>query len=368
MMLKKYVDLRAVRLLTFAGRDEPTEVVRMIEEAPALAGLSLGARGILAFSRLTAWGARHLQSWTYRMRDRVDPKRRRALSSRRPPAVQPVRDLQHRVDVVITTFEARLLHSCIDLIGDVSHCSLVRDLIVVVNGPPGTLEIGVDPRVRQEFRTVVNTFPNVRIVECGKYRGLATMWNLGLALTDTNLKWITNDDIVLAKNFEFELKKMVSSAYNEGLCLGNGFSSFVISDRCLERVGWFDERYVGIGSEDGDYYERYEIEYGHQPPRVRSNVFLNLSSGSDPKTGTSSVSEYAAPNRELLRLARFRRENGTTSVEESMFLRGRYGYWMNRAFGDRGISCSLSAQELEWIDTLDMDAIWTMLDETNEIG
>jgi hypothetical protein len=54
------------------------------------------------------------------------------------------------------------------------------------------------------------------------------------------------------------------------------FSHFVMTKELLDDIGYFDERFLLHGEEDGDFVWRYIDKYGNYPPSVNLPILSNL--------------------------------------------------------------------------------------------
>ena len=106
---------------------------------------------------------------------------------------------------------------------------------------------------------------------------LSQAWNQGLkkALEDTEFKYayVINNDVVFEPFCVDRLIQFVESHIEYGLVsglntrdfgkqegkIGEGgidFSAFLVTKECLDKVGFFDENFVGAYYEDNDYHHR----------------------------------------------------------------------------------------------------------------
>jgi len=110
--------------------------------------------------------------------------------------------------------------------------------------------------------------------------GTSRIWNLGIQMLDTDLVLCLSDDVEIDSNFVSELDYSFSCVEQNGLTILNHFSSFIISRKCIEVLGWFDERFLGFGEEDGDYIWRYQEKFGEPPLTLHASGIRHLNSQS----------------------------------------------------------------------------------------
>lgn len=129
-----------------------------------------------------------------------------------------------------------------------------------------------------EKNAVLNGFPNkvkqLKYIkeateflhECGfkhvityeEHQSLAKGWNTLLIMSNSPKVLILNDDCEVGPGFRDEFESQRSDY--EWLFLNESFSHFMTSKNVIKKVGWFDERFLGIGHEDGDYARRCAIK------------------------------------------------------------------------------------------------------------
>jgi hypothetical protein len=103
----------------------------------------------------------------------------------------------------------------------------------------------------REVTTFLNKYHNIRYVTNFEHKPLANGYNWLILISKCNHVLILNDDIKLYSNFRHNLERLQSPP---GIFTLNGtWSHFVISKNVVKKVGWFDERLLGIGYEDTDY-------------------------------------------------------------------------------------------------------------------
>jgi len=123
----------------------------------------------------------------------------------------------------------------------------------------------------------LKTLPNYIIVECSKRISVSQAWNMALkkAMQDPEFKYafVINNDIVfepycvdvlvkfvedhpeykLVSGFDIKDRKELPSGHIDDRC---EFIAFLITKECIEKIGYFDENFVGAYYEDNDYHWR----------------------------------------------------------------------------------------------------------------
>ncbi len=128
------------------------------------------------------------------------------------------------------------------------------------------------------------------------HQPLARGWNLLVILSGKPKILILNDDCQMGSDFrrEFEAQK----GNREWFLINETYSHFMTSKNVVRKVGWFDERFKGIGHEDGDFSRRCAI-VGYP-----YDVSIDCSSLKNLKTESREVSYMNTGNlkqRDLLR-------------------------------------------------------------------
>lgn len=216
------------------------------------------------------------------------------------------------VAVVITTFQARQEQFCLPLVTQLRNSGCVYPIFVVVNGEPGgTLDAGK----RASFVNSINSLGNIHFVMFHQMVGLSRLWNAGIQASDAEVYVVLNDDLLaVSQDCVKDLANLASAATTDGIAIGNGsWSHFAVSRHTLRTVGWFDERYLGFGEEDGDYSWRFREIYGRYPKDVPLIGLVNVKDEqrSDYVTG---IGKYSLVNAVMSQL-KYRAPAGTSALD-----------------------------------------------------
>ncbi|MCL4338838.1 hypothetical protein M1271_04055 [Patescibacteria group bacterium] len=105
------------------------------------------------------------------------------------------------------------------------------------------------------------------------HQSLARGWNLLVILSSKSKVLILNDDCLMGPGFrkEFETQK----GNRDWIFINESYSHFMTSKNVVRKVGWFDERFKGIGHEDGDFSRRcalagYPYDVGIDCPTLKN--------------------------------------------------------------------------------------------------
>jgi len=101
----------------------------------------------------------------------------------------------------------------------------------------------------------LSKYENIKIVKFIEPQGLSKLWNLLVKNSNAPRVLIMNDDLIIRNTFS-------NNFYNSNILLSDfsllnrSWSHFLISKNIFERVGDFDENFLGVGNEDEDYETR----------------------------------------------------------------------------------------------------------------
>jgi hypothetical protein len=128
-------------------------------------------------------------------------------------------------------------------------------------------------------------------------RGLSKMWNTLISLSNFDNILVLNDDIEILSNDIFQKISDLNSS-NLGITkINNSFSHFLVNKEIIDKIGWFDERLIGFGEEDGDITFRI-IEMGYNIDNLNVPGLLNIVSDIRHNI-KSGIGKYSLFNREF---------------------------------------------------------------------
>jgi hypothetical protein len=193
--------------------------------------------------------------------------------------------------ILITTFEKRQFTSALPLIQQIRDAGISYPILVFLNGNLGRNH---DDRLRSLFLREISKIENVGILTNFEMSGISRNWNLGIQVLGTEITACFSDDLVVSQNFKEELDMVFDAASSAGFITIEGFAAFVISRFLIDEIGWFDERFLGFGEEDGDYVWRFIKRYGQEPPRFKSLSLIhqNLQTRGEEIAGISKYSLF----------------------------------------------------------------------------
>jgi hypothetical protein len=208
--------------------------------------------------------------------------------------------------VVVTTFDKRFDAFLVPLIAEIKAQRPDVEVIVTVNGPgKGEFESQYRTNVlafcAEHAKVYPTVFPN--------FQSLAKMWNRG-ALTASNRRvLVLNDDLYLGRNTQgcfFDALEQALLNQVGTFKINGSFSHFVLDKQELMEVGFFDERLLGLGEEDGDFYWRYYQRYQRDIPTIEIDLIDNVQSDLADDGYTKGIRTASQFNRDFVQKNKYK--------------------------------------------------------------
>ncbi len=195
-----------------------------------------------------------------------------------------------KYSIGVVTYHARFETYFKPLIEKMVRIFPDKDIICIINGHPDrTLQIAYLKKVV----SFLQRFPNVRYLTYDTNQSLSKCWNQLIILSNTPQTLILNDDTSVSDLFRSELEEHIKR--NDTFTLNKSWSHFVISKDTVKKVGWFDERFLGVGQEDGDY--AYRMTMKHINTINVESVGLRNFVGEQKNPGWSNISKTTKDTR-----------------------------------------------------------------------
>lgn len=122
-------------------------------------------------------------------------------------------------------------------------------IIIAING---YYDAEVQKKYLGKITGLLKGYKNVDFITYDTGQSLSKLWNQLIINSKTDKTFIFNDDIKIASSFRIQLES--SEILNESCGLINAsWSHFLMSKEIIQKNGWFDERFPGVGYEDQDY-------------------------------------------------------------------------------------------------------------------
>jgi hypothetical protein len=216
--------------------------------------------------------------------------------------INSVKDHENIEDlaIVISTFQDRFFTYCLPLVQQIRSISKVP-IFLVVNG-----KFVEEDKANEysDFLREVCSYTRVFPICFNSLNGWASLLNAGIRHSDARNLLIMNDDILIdSALFNDDMRFALAHVSNENLItINNSWSHFIITRQCIRDVGFFDERYLGIGEEDGDYFRRYSSHYGKFPMNENLACFVSINDPSSDNNLSKGIGKYSLFNTCLRRL------------------------------------------------------------------
>jgi hypothetical protein len=171
-------------------------------------------------------------------------------------------------------------------------------------------------------------YPDFRYVTNLHHQPLARGWNWLMLMSRCNQVLILNDDISFDLEFRHNLESL--RLVDQVFMLNHSWSHFVINKQVIRRVGWFDERFIGVGYEDIDYVLRLGM---NGVPLGNAMIHgLHNHSALQDNAGWANLSgvfqgKYASMNEEVFLKKWFRSDFGPVPQKGSFTVRYDVAEW-----------------------------------------
>lgn len=179
---------------------------------------------------------------------------------------------KRNISIGIVTFKER--HALIkSLISDIrSNSGTDVDIILMINSNNNDI---MDDTYRTEMLIFAASIPNCYPFFCPEFKSLPKLWNNIIIFSRTQYNLIIGDDVLYQKDIIANVLQFINIDKSEFFTLNGGFSHFVVTKKMLHMIGYFDERLLSLGEEDGDIVHRYIEIFGHRMPNINMNGILN---------------------------------------------------------------------------------------------
>ena len=206
------------------------------------------------------------------------------------------------VSIGITTFERRFSEYFVPLIDEIRSHEENAEIIVAINGEHKT-EFNED--FRKQMLVFLAEHKRIFPIFFPIFRGLSKLWNSILIHSSSDRVLMLNDDIrIKDRKFMHKISKILAQNGGRSFLINHSWSHFLASRQEIDALGYFDERFLGIGEEDGDMTWRYIKAYGHPPASHKLKGFVNFAQETMPQKPQNiqchSGGKYSRFNRQFL--------------------------------------------------------------------
>jgi hypothetical protein len=170
----------------------------------------------------------------------------------------------------------------------------------------------------KKVTSFLQKYINVRYMTHVSHQSLARGWNWLILMSTRERVLILNDDVFPEMEFRYNLERLENPP---DICsINRSFSHFLIAKEVVRRVGWFDERFLGIGHEDVDYICRVAskgITLETIPIRGLQNYVAPSTDAGWAKISDVVHGKYAAVNFEIFKQKWFHSDYGPVPQQGS---------------------------------------------------
>ena len=201
-------------------------------------------------------------------------------------------------DIGITTFSLR--YDFVEsLVKSIRTLDVDNNIFLCINGEKDS---NFSEEYRQKILTLCLNYTNVFPIFFVETRGLSKMWNTLLIHSTKDDLLLLNDDINVTSNNMFEVVSThIKTPEYFGLSIiNNTFSFFVVNKKFVDELGYFDERLLGFGEEDGDIMYRLNKQKGKRVFRLNAGGIENIVSDIRHEHIKSGMGKYSFFNRDYI--------------------------------------------------------------------
>ncbi len=165
-----------------------------------------------------------------------------------------------QISIGIATFEKRFEDYFVPLLEKIRSFESIAEIVVDINGEhKNAFGEEYHKRILAFFATQDRTFPIFFPV----FRGLSKLWNTILIHATGDFVLMLNDDTLITDGkFMRKIESILKKNGGRSFLINRSWSHFVARKEEIANLGYFDERLLGIGEEDGDMTWRYIRKYG----------------------------------------------------------------------------------------------------------
>jgi hypothetical protein len=177
--------------------------------------------------------------------------------------------------VAITTFHKRfdLFQIIID---EIKSQRPDIEIIVTVNGEYNR-EFPVE--YRKNMLSYISKYDNIFPIFFPKFRSLTKLWNTCIQFSSNETILVIEDDITIFPGFFDDYEKVIENN-DDCFMINAGYAAFNANRIKVDQANWFEERYLGLGCEDGHFSLAYTLtQYGsanmNAMPRIQIDTLKN---------------------------------------------------------------------------------------------
>jgi len=178
--------------------------------------------------------------------------------------------IKNNYSIGVVTYVARYEKYFIPLIKQLTSVFPDKEIICTINGhPDSSLQI----EYLKNVTTFLSQFPNIKYVTYETHQPLAKSFNWLILMSFSPAVLILNDDVKINLLFRKDFERIFAEN-QDFFVINESWSHFLISKNTIKEIGWFEERLLGMGDEDGDYMIRM-TEKGKKINKVLCRGIIN---------------------------------------------------------------------------------------------
>lgn len=211
-----------------------------------------------------------------------------------------------KYSIVITTFDKRFESDLIPLIKSIKILRPAVEIILTVNGP---CRSHFDQSYRAGLLRFLASYDQIYPTIFPEFQSLAKMWNRGVLTASHEHILILNDDLKIPTDGGISFFDHFERAIEMGpdtFTINGSFSHFVVSKKEIMEVGFFDERLLGLGEEDGDFYWRYHEKFNKEIPDIELGLIDNIHSNVTDEGYTKGIRTASKFNRDFMKNKKYK--------------------------------------------------------------
>jgi hypothetical protein len=220
--------------------------------------------------------------------------------------------MKNNFDIGITTFSLRY-NFVENLISKIRNFGINNNIFLCINGEKDS---NFDEEYRKKILNLCSSYQNIFPIFFVEVRGLSKLWNTLLIHSTKDDILLLNDDIDLFTDNIFESVSIhIESENYFGLSKINGtFSYFVVNKNLIDELGYFDERLLGFGEEDGDITYRLIENKNKNVFDIQVNGAHNIISDIRHNHISPGIGKYSLFNRKFAFESKYHCHNSKSGI------------------------------------------------------
>jgi len=150
------------------------------------------------------------------------------------------------------------------------------ELLVFING---LTNLPFDEEYRKNILEFIAPFKNTFPIVFPEFKSNSKFWNMACQMITDNNVLILQDDIDMEDTFFEDFDSLYGPISDQCIYINGSFGGLYLNKYKVDELNWFDERYLGIGHEDGTFIRAYSAKYGSMPilnvPSLNNNYNID---------------------------------------------------------------------------------------------